>query len=320
MPSRARLQLALDRFQELRTLAKKLAELNGNDAVLRLNELATKLVTAVGSGTNARGQAVVDDAQLNALIKEIDRSLLEFQPKLDELYGSAYRDMGDLVIEKMPGIYEGFGRPAVESIQSARKAFNRSAREYFPKGFSEWADRFQEVGTDLRSGMKRALIRSQLEGWDQRRLAQEFLRTPEFSFSNLPSIGPRGERLFSMGGALDPADALVRRAHLIAETELNAVENRMHLDWTQAAGFDLYYNVNDVPASEVCQKANQAGSMSMNEWKNWKVQVGVKKKRMMGGIPPRHPGCDSDLFAVPMGYDEYADVLASATDAELAFA
>ena len=320
MPSRARLQLALDRFQELRSLAKRLAELSGDDAVRRLNELATKLVQVVGSGTNARGAAVVDDAQLNALIKEIDASIAQFRPKFADLYGSAFKDMGDLVIDKMPGIYEGFGRTSLESIQSARKAFNRSAREYFPKGFSEWADRFQETGTDLRSGMKRALIRSQLEGWDQRRLASEFLRNPDFTFSNLPSIGPRGERLFSMGGALDPPDALVRRAHLIAETELNAVSNRMHLDWTQAAGFDLYYNVNDYPISEVCQKANHAGSMSMKDWKNWKVEVGVKKKRMMGGIPPRHPWCDSDLFAVPSGYDEYADVLASATDEELAIA
>ena len=68
-----------------------------------------------------------------------------------------------------------------------------------------------------------------------------------------------------MSDSLSPSDALVRRAHVIARTELNATENRMHRSWTKAAGFDLYVNVNSDPVSQVCKDAKVAGAMTWDE-------------------------------------------------------
>jgi len=141
--------------------------------------------------------------------------------------------------------------------------------------------------------MRNAVIRAQLEGWDQRALAEEFLRKPGFNFKNLPSITERGRRIFSLSDTLSPDDALVRRAHVIARTEMNAIGNRMHREWTKAAGFDNYMNVNSAPVATECKEANEQGVMSYEAWTKWRASNG------RGGIPPRHPNCDSGLLAVP---------------------
>jgi hypothetical protein len=141
--------------------------------------------------------------------------------------------------------------------------------------------------------MRRTLINAQLSGWDQRSTASSFLKIPDFQFANLPPISEKAERIFNLGGRLSPADALVRRAHMIAKTETTNLEQNMHTAWTQEAGMDRYQNFNSDPVAEECIAANDEDPMTMDEWEAWGDENGWV------GVPARHPNCDSQLMAVP---------------------
>jgi hypothetical protein len=246
---------------------------------------------------------VSTEGQLLNLLQRIDRTLLEFKNggALKANYRDAYGGLARAVGNGTPGVYSVFGRSTVGRLRSARAAFVRGARDNFGPGFSEWADRFGDAGNGLRAQMKRHLIRAQLEGWDQRTLAENLIRTPEFSFKNLPKVSTRGQNVLTMGGKLSPSDVLVRRANMIARTELAAVEERMHENWAQEAGFTRAINVNSDPVAQVCKDANAAGAMTFDEW-----------ARSPYGKPPRHPRCDSLLMAVGDEYAAEADRMAKA--------
>ena len=172
-------------------------------------------------------------------------------------------------------------------LMAAKGFLTDHARKDFVPGFAKWAGRFRNAGGGLKEAMERELMNAQLYGWDQRTLAGRFVDIPEFSFKNLPKIDEQGRNIFTMGGKLGDSDALLRRAHMIARTELNGVAERMHETWTQEAGFTKYINLNSDPVAAECIAANMKPPMTLEEWD------------ASLGRPPRHPNCDSGLMAVP---------------------
>ena len=226
------------------------------------------------------------------LIAEMELTLASMQGGVRDVFRAAYTQNANLVMLKGPEIYAGFGATDAGRLRAARAAFKAGARRQFGLGMKEWADRFQDASGTLKAGMQRTLVEGQLNGWNQRQIAESFLKQPEFQFKNLPALGTRGERIFTMGGKLSPSDALVRRAHVIARTELNAVNNRFIQMEGEARGAKLWVNQNGSPVAEECIAANAAGAMTLAEW-----DAGL-------GKPPRHPNCDSSLFPVPDDYDE----------------
>lgn len=292
------LQRAIDRYERFRVLVRQLNERQGALAAQQLARFTQELIRLVAARTNATGPAVQTEEQLVALIREMDRAAARFVVDVPNqaLYKAAIDDLGEVMLDELPKVYRAFGGTTVGRLREARAAFLTESRQQFPIGFAEWAGRFRDASTGLRSQMQRVLIQGQLEGWGQREIARGFLRIPEFQFRNLPKIGVRGEQIFTMGGTLSPSDALVRRAHVIAKTEMTAVVNKMHRSWTKAAGFDHYINVNDEPVATECIEANDAGVKTWKDWQNWTASNG------RGGLPPRHPNCDSLMLAAPPGY------------------
>ena len=209
------------------------------------------------------------------------------------MFKAAYKQNGNLILSRMPEIHAALGQQASpRALRAARAAFISEARKDFKPLMASWADSFRKSGEVLKSGMQRTLVEGQLNGWNQRQVAEGFLKIPEFQFKNLPALGPKGERIFTMGGKLSPSDALVRRAHVIARTEMNAVDNRFIQSHAKAHGFELFVNQNGAPVSDECIAANAAGAMTLEQW-----DAGL-------GRPPRHPNCDSSLFPVPNDFDE----------------
>lgn len=241
----------------------------------------------MGAGSNGDGAAIGNDAQLRRLIAEIDAEIAAIRGAQANVYSTAFKDLGRATIAGTFDVYQGFGESTVGRLRAAQKSFVTKARkEIWTGGFAEWTDRFDDAAGTLRAGMKRSMTKAQLNGWGQRQLANDFLKHPDFTFENLPEISERAERVFNMGGKLKPADALKRRAHVIARTELNGTANQMHLDWTTEAGFDKYMNINSDPVAQVCKDANAAGEQTREWWDG-----GL-------GFPPRHPNCDSGMLAV----------------------
>lgn len=282
-------QAALDEYARLRALYAALGEKAGNAAAQRLGELAAQIVRIVGADTNAVGAAINDDAQLTRLVSSIQAEITTAEALFGQVYGQMYGDLGEAVLERLPRAIGVFGRPNLASLKAARSAFKAEARgALFNAGYAQWVDNFQAQADVLQRAMKRTLIKAQLEGWGQRDIARDLLRTPEFSFSNLPKVSDRAMRtLFASPDGLATPEALVHRAHLIARTEATAVSQRMVRNWTEKAGFDRYINVNVNPVAEECQAANAAGALT---WAQWEAGL---------GIPPRHPRCDSQLVSWP---------------------
>ena len=222
----------------------------------------------------------------------MELAIAQMQNGGQRVFRNAYKQMGTMTLKGMTGVYEGFGRVDKDKLRQGRAAFNTGARRLFKPGMKEWADRFQDASGTLKSGMQRTMVEAQLNGWNQRQIAESFLKIPEFQFKNLPALGTRGERVFTMGRKLSPSDALIRRAHVIARTELNAVTNRFITTHAEAHGFTLFVNVNMDAVSDVCKAADAAGALTLAEWDD-----GL-------GRPPRHPNCDSTLAPVPDDYDE----------------
>lgn len=262
----------------------------------------------MGGATNGAGAAFSDEGQLIQLLRQIDRALITFRngDGVKATYKNGWRGVAQAHLKGEPRVYASFGRTTVGRLRSARAAFVTQARAEFPTGFAQWSDRFNDASGQLRGNMRRLLIQANLEGWDQRTLAENLIRVPEFQFKNLPSIGPRGRNIFTMGGTLTPSDALVRRAHVIARTEMNAVSNRMHLNWTEAAGMNKFTNMNGDPVARECKEANRQEPKTRQEWARWRASNG------RGGVPPRHPNCDSMLLAVPPSFETTAAAMQEA--------
>ena len=304
MPNRqARAQEALDRFAELRRLSQKLGERASRDAALILDDLAKRIVAAVAQGTSPGKVAVETIGQLNALIREMDAITESLKRDYLSAYGRLYSRASVVITGQIPRVYSVFGRSTVDRIDAATVAFKDATRAQFRPGFELWSKKFKASAADLPNAMTSVLQQAQLSGWDQRTIAQNLLRIPEFQWKNLPPVGERGMKVFTLGGRLKPSDALIRRAHVIAATESQAVFQSMHHTWTAEAGLDKFINVNGDPVAEECIEANEAGAMSWEEWSQWEASNGK------GGIPPRHPNCDSLLLAVP---DDYASAVEEA--------
>ncbi len=272
----------------------QLADRVGVRAAEELARIAQQLISVVSQGTNPGvGAAINSDQQLLQLITDMETAIAELQNGGQAIFRAAYKQNGNLILSRMPEIHAALGQQASPTaLRSARAAFISQARKDFKPLMASWADSFQKSGEVLKSGMQRTLVEGQLNGWNQRQVAESFLKIPEFQFSNLPKLGAKGERIFTMGGKLSPSDALIRRAHVIARTEMNAVHNRSITTHAEAHGFELFRNVNMDPVSDQCIAANAAGAMTLAEW-----EAGL-------GRPPRHPNCDSTLSPVPNDFDE----------------
>lgn len=287
----ASLQSVLNRFAQLRELYQKVGVRAGARASTILGRLAQEIVNAVGAGTDASGNAVPNQAAIDALSAEIDRAILRTKRDYANAYAEIFKEAGSATLEETPAVYRAFGTSSVRALEAARDDFIQNLRgTIYNAGFNRWISRFP--GDSLKSSMQRSLINAQLQGWDQRTLAKDFLRDPQFQFANLPSIGERGERIFSLGGRLAPSDALIRRAHTIARTETTAITQSMHRGWTEEAGMDLAINYNGDPVSEICISATEQDPMTFEEW-----------DKSEWGSPPRHPNCDSILVAVPREFN-----------------
>ena len=248
------------------------------------------MVQIVGAGTNAVGAAIDEEQVFKQIIRDMTDEIAQAQALARQVFTSSYKEFGIATLGNTEAVYGVFGRSTTGRLKAARAAFKTEARGQFNLGMKQWTDKFRGQSEVLRQEMQQVLINAQLHGWDQRTIAENLLRQPSFQFKNLPELGQRGRRLFTMGGKLSPSDALVRRANMIARTEMNGVQNRMHRSWTKAAGFDLYINMNGQPVSDECIAANAAGAQT---WEQWSKGL---------GIPPRHPNCDSGLLAVPENY------------------
>ena len=293
MANKAQLQRILDAYASLREDYAAVGVRQGAAAALNLNRLAKRIVELVGAGTNAEGLAIANEAQLNRLLKDLDVAVADFRTTHKATFDALYRDAGNTVLTATPQAYAVFGGSTVDRLQSARDAFINRTKNIHGAGFQNWSDRFNDASGVLRGGMRRTLINAQLSGWDQRSTASSFLKIPDFQFANLPPISEKAERIFNLGGRLSPADALVRRAHMIAKTETTNLEQNMHTAWTQEAGMDRYQNFNSDPVAEECIAANDEDPMTMDEWEAWGDENGWV------GVPARHPNCDSQLMAVP---------------------
>jgi hypothetical protein len=286
-----------DLFARLAELKAELGRINtaaSKDALAVLSETAQRLARLIATSTNAEGTAVINEAHRARIMREVDAELRlmerRFAPAFRRFYTSQMRAHLTLL-----STYSDLGLISPRKAAAARAALTGSARVGREAGFRTWVARFQDNG--LRTSISDALGRAAQHGYSPHLLAADLVRIPEFQFANLPEVGPRGMRVFTMGGNLGEADALVRRAEVIARTESTNIANNLHQTWTQEAGLDKYINVNDVPVAKECIEANEQGSMTLEGWAVWNASNGK------GGRPPRHPNCDSLLVAVPPGFE-----------------
>jgi len=291
------LQRAVDAYEELRRAVRANGQRNGAAASTQLGKFAQELVRVVGAGTNGKGEAVMNEAHVLELTKRMQEALDRFTSgdQIGAVYGNGWKETKRLMSDELPNVYRLYGTSALK-LDTAAKQLTEQARAQWGEGYQTWVSRFRAAGVDLKNDMRDLLITAQRDGWDHATLARNLLRNPRFQFSNLPPISQKAQRIFDLGGTLSPSDALVRRAHVIARTEMAGVANRMHRDWTSAAGMDLYINSNSAPVAQECIEANYQDPMTWEDWQNWTASNG------RGGVAPRHPNCDSLMMAVPRSY------------------
>lgn len=291
---------AVERYQIWRREALTLSATAQKRAASLLNAYAQALLSATGGATNARGPAVVDAAQRDAIIADLDVRLAQLVQSSGRLYQATQAASLAHTIA-MREVYRTGGSALLRRFDASARALVTSERETFRVGFANWTDRFGAAGQSLKTGMTQDLVNAQVYGWDQRQLAEAFLRRPDFSFKNLPKIGPNGKRIFTMGKALGESDALVRRAHGIAATESTGIRTRQTRLYAVEAGLDWVINWNDVPVHADCIAATAAGPMPWDEM--------IRQF----GLPPRHPNCDSDLMPCTReeGKDAWREVQAT---------
>jgi len=274
-----------------------------DDAARRLSAMLNRyyadLARILATEANGHGPAIIAQKQIDGIIRSMTEEgnrVLAQNAELQKAVGKqAFSIEGGASMET----YAVFGRASAEAIQQAQQQFAPAARAMIAggpeSGFATWTSTVTEQVAGGIQSMREAMIFSKVHGLNSKGLAERMLQDPRFNFDNLPPVTDKGMAIFTRGGKLGEADALKNRAHMIARTETNAVQNRMHIGWTQAAGFELYINVNpmDDRTSIGCAEATLEKAKTEAEWNAWTGSDG------QSGVPPRLPNCRSSLMAVP---------------------
>jgi len=268
------------------------------EVAIRAADLLAQYGAQVGrvlaAGTHPTGLAVRDRAEAEKMLREIDDQLEAMLGAQKQLFGQGFRKSVVITNERMAAMYRGLG-VSPSRFRAASEALDDYARVFADASASRWVTEFRgAAGATLRQAIEGALVDAHAFRWDSRDLARALVQIPEFQFENLPPVGERGMRIFTLSGSLGESDALTRRAHMIARTELNTVANRDHLLWTQEVFGEgvKYVNVNSDPVAVECKEANEQPPMTLPEWDAWRASNG------RGGRPSRHPHCDSGLMAI----------------------
>lgn len=276
------------------------------EAARLLNEYAAELVRATMAGTSPTGAAVTAlDTRLLGTLESKLKNLVTVQGQLQQELATHTLNA---TARGMAEAYGGFGVVTPSAIASAQTALEAAARVTGQIGFDSWTGRFQNAGSALLEGLKQDLTNAQLHGWNQSDLARAMLRRPEFQFENLPPVSERAMAVFTRGGTLTESQALVQRAHVIANTEAAGVRSRDLAAWTKGSSIEYCFNANEVPVDEDCVNATAAGVIT------------ITKMIALYGDTPRHPNCDSEIVPVPSALREQATELTKAQAEQLAAA
>ena len=271
-----------------------------------LNEYAAELVRATMAGTNPSGAALTTmDTRLLGTLENRLKNLVTMQGQLQQ---ELAQHTLNATARGMAQAYGGFGVVTPSAIEAAQTSLEAAARVTGRIGFDAWTGRFQNAGGALLEGLKQDLTSAQLHGWSQSDLARAMLRRPEFQFENLPGNPRAMIDHFSRGGTLTESQALVQRAHVIANTEAAHIRSRDLAAWTEGSSIEYCFNANEDPVDEDCIAATAAGVIT------------ITKMIALYGDTPRHPNCDSEIVPVPTSLREQAADVQKAQVAELAAA
>ena len=306
MPRADAMQQMYARFAAWKRSMRGLSAQAQAQASKLLNEYAAELVRATMAGTNPTGPAVTAlDTRLLGTLENKLQNLVTMQGQLQQELATHTLNA---TARGMAQAYGGFGVVTPGAIALAQTALETFARKTGNIGFDSWTGRFQNAGGSLLEGLKQDLTNATLHGWDQRQLASAMLRRPEFQFSNLPGNPKAMLDHFTRGGKLTESQALVQRAHVIANTEAAHIRSRDLAAWTEGSSIEYCFNANEVPVDEDCIAATAAGVIT------------ITKMIALYGDTPRHPWCDSEIVPVPSALREHATELQKAQAEELAAA
>lgn len=294
MPTNRDVQQFMDRVQELTGAFSRGTDLRAKEAARLMDRLSRRLILLLAAESNPTGVAIASDLAFEQIKREASLIVAQYMREAGTKYRAWYREQIVGLRDNLPGVYASFGRTTVDRLIGAREVFRARARgQLFESGFADWMQEFQGIGSALVKDMQESVVLAQYNGWDQRQLARELLSRGSFRYENLPKITDVGTNLFNAGGRLGQNEAVTRRAYLNARTKLTAARNAANAVWAAEVGFETFMNFNLDPVSKQCREATAQGPMSVEEWQQWSAETGYPWRA------PRHPGCDSDMIAVP---------------------
>ena len=295
----AALQRAIRKQQDWLELLEDLGKQNVAGVQALLDQYSRAIIRAVGVGTDRTGIAVT--TQLQEITDSLDEQLRVLLGDGARAYEAAFQSMGEVMSKSMPRAYVEFGRTTADRVVAAWNSLEFQEQQLpgvFQVGRNHWLNELQETGGSLRNAMQEELVKAQLDGVGQHELANRIAANPLFQFENLPNA-ENARKLYTAGGRLGENEALRHRANVIARDSISNAANRLHEQWTQAAGFELYINYNplDDRTTEGCREASEQEPMTLEDWDNWRAESDGQ-----GGRPPRWFLCRSQLMAVPSQY------------------
>lgn len=289
------LQRAIARQQQWLKVLEGVDASAAADIQVILDEYTRAILRSVGVSSSTRGEAFKTAKEVNVAIKELDAELRVLLRKAGVKHRKAFATLKSGQGQATLEAYSFFGKTTAGRVKAAVRAFDKQKLPgSFLQGRDRWLDEVNRVGTQLRDSMREKMVQAQLEGMGQHQLAQRIAADPLFRFENLPK--PDNARAIYNAKGLGENVALRRRAEVIARDANSIAANRMHEEWTQAAGFKYYinYNVMDSRTTPGCREASKQPAKTLQEWDGW-----VAKSDSQAGRPPRWFQCRSQLMAVP---------------------
>lgn len=280
----------IERWKAMQDAMRRSTDANAVAAGKLVAELSAELFRIVATTSNGTGAAIAQRQQIEAILAQMDEAIAQTSAKLGTTYRDNFAQMWAELQGGMGDAVAGFGKADASKLRAAAQAFRVTGLDaQYQNGFRTWRDNFARLHGEMRSVIEEKLFSAELNGWDQARTARELIQTGRFSRLGLQSVNsPRFDanvrRLYTLGGTLDEGDALVRRAQAIVRTESTKVRNASIIAASEEAGYDKFVNVNEDPVSDMCKRANTLGPLTLDEWAS-----------KGGGVPPRHPNCDSTL-------------------------
>lgn len=304
------IRLFIERWLKMQRTIGAGIDVQGAAAGNLLDGLVRDMFRVIGAETNGTGAAIAQRQQIEAILAAFDERMAQVGDGLSGIYRDNFKAIWEATAADMPGVVSMFGQPDARRLREAVNVFRVEKLDaHYQTGFVKWRQTFSEIGGDLRSTIQEKLFNAELNGWDQARTARELVQSGKFWNTNLPELGDFGKRLYTLSGTLPESDALTRRAMAIVRTESTKIRNAASIGAATEAGYDRFVNVNEQPVSEVCKTANTLGPLTLEEWST-----------RGGGIPPRHPNCDSTLApwvdaAPEVSEDEYQAALRQLVEA-----